>query len=113
MLRLRREISDYSRSCEHLISAAAASDAVPFTQDEIDWIEYYATEMTNLVDQLVRKSKTQVYHDRQTIQAFAIASEALFLTDSLSNGERDSIRQSVSDITTQILDENKDPALEA
>lgn len=109
MLRLRREIGDYSRSCEHLISAAASPDAVPFTQDELDWITYYATEMTNLVDQLVRKSKTQIPHERETIQEFAIASEALFLTDSLSNGEKDSIRQSVSDITTQILNEKKDP----
>jgi len=113
MLRLRREISDYSRSCEHLISAAASPDAIPFTQDEIDWITYYATEMTNLVDQLVRKAKTQVHHDRQSIQDFAIASEALFLTDSLSDGERDSIRQSISDVTMNILAEQEDPALEA
>ena len=107
MIPLRKEITDYSRSCEHLIAAALSRDAVPFTQDEIEWITYYAGEMTNLVDQLVRKSKTQVPHDRQTLQTFAIASEALFLTEDLSNGERDSIRQSVSDVTTKILDEQE------
>ena len=70
-------------------------------------------EMTNVIDQLVRESKTQVLHHRQTIQDLAIASEALFLTDGFSEGEKDSIRQSVSDVTTQVLDEQKDPALEA
>jgi hypothetical protein len=32
--------------------------------------------------------------------------------DGLSEGEKDSIRQSVSDVTTQVLDEQKDPALD-
>ena len=63
--------------------------------------------MTTLVDQLVRKSKTQVPHDRQTLQEFAVTSEALFLTKGLSDGEKDSIRDSVSDVTTQILDEQE------
>ena len=112
MLPLRKEIADYSRSCEHLIAAALSRDAIPFTQDEIDWITYYATEMTSLVDQLVRESKTQVHHERQTIQDFAVASEALFLMDDFSKGEKSSIRQSISDVTTQVLDEQKDPALE-
>ncbi|UVT17623.1 MAG: hypothetical protein H8K04_08865 [Nitrospira sp.] len=107
MIPLRKQINDYSRSCEHLIAAAAETDAIPFTQDEIDWIVYYTTEMTSLVDQLVHKSKTQVQHDRKTMQEFAVASEALFLTKGLSEGEKDSIRNSVSDVTTQILDEQE------
>lgn len=111
MLLLRKEITDYSRSCEHLISAALSPDALPFTQDEIDWITYYATEMTNLVDHLTRKSKPQIPHDRQTIQEFAAASEALFLTDGFLKGERDSIRQSISDVTNEILDKKEDPTL--
>ncbi len=112
MLPLRKEIGDYSRSCEHLISAAASSDAIPFTQDEINWITYYTTEMTTVVDQLVRKYKTQIHHDRQTLQDFAVASEALFLEKGLSEGEKDNIRHSVSDVTTDILDDEKnDPSL--
>lgn len=84
--------------------AATASDrASSFTQEEIDWIAYYTTEMTTLVDQLVRKSKTQVHHDRQTLHEFTDTSEALFLMKGLSEGEKDSIRRSVSDVTTDIL----------
>ncbi|MDK2743402.1 MAG: hypothetical protein H8K03_00860 [Nitrospira sp.] len=109
---LRKEIRDYSSFCEHLIAAAVSPDSIPFTQDEIDWISYYTAEMTNVVDQLVRKSKTQGLHHRQTIRDFAIASEALFLTDGLSEGEKDSIRQSLSDVTKKILDEQEDPVLE-
>jgi hypothetical protein len=112
MIPLRKEINDYSRSCEHLIYSAASGDATPFTQDEIDWISYYASEMKNLADQLARKAKNQVPHDRQTIHQFAVASEALFLMDGLSQWERDSIRQSVSDVTTKILVEKEDPAFE-
>ncbi len=110
MIPLRKEIKDYSSACEHLISAAASPDSIPFTQDEIDWISYYTAEMTNLVDQLVRISKTQVLHERESMQEFAIASEALFLTDGFSEREKDSIRQSVSDVATQVLDEQKEPA---
>jgi hypothetical protein len=112
MISLRKEVKDYSRTCEHLISAAASPDSIPLTQDEMDWISYYTAEMTNVIDQLVHKSKTQRLHHRQTIRDFAIASEALFLMDGLSEGEKDSIRQSVSDVTTQVLDEQKDPALD-
>ena len=112
MIPPRKEITDYSSACEHLIFAAASPDSIPLTQDEIDWISYYTAEMTNVIEQLVRESKTQVLHHRQSIQDFAIASEALFLTDGFSEGEKDSIRQSVSDVTTQVLDEQKDPALE-
>lgn len=111
MLPLRREINDYSRSCEHLIAAAAVIDALPFTQDEIQWITYYGDEMTSLVNRLVRIAKTQIPHERQTIQAFAVACEALLLIEDLTADEKDSIRQSVLDITTKILDDRKGPAL--
>ncbi|UVT20505.1 MAG: hypothetical protein H8K03_00855 [Nitrospira sp.] len=110
MLPLRTELSDYSRACERLIAAAASADDTAFTQDETDWIAYYVAEMTNLVDQLVRKLKAQVLRDRETLQAFAVASEALFLTDTLSKGERDSIRHSVSYVTRKILVEKDGPA---
>ena len=112
MLPFRKEIKDYSSACEHLIYAAASPDSIPLTQDEIDWISYYTTEMTNVIDQLMGESKIQVLHHRQTMQDFAIASEALFLTNEFSENEKDSIRQSVSDVTTKILVEKEDPALE-
>ena len=113
MIPLRKEIKDYSNSCEHLISAALSFDAIPFSEEEIDWIAYYAAEMANLVNQLAHKPKTQVVHDRLSLQEFAIASEALFLTDSFSDCEKDSIRQSIADVTTKILDGQEHPVLES
>ena len=112
MLSLRKEIKNYSSSCEHLIAEAASADAVPFTLDEIEVIKYYVSEMTGLVDQLVRKSQSQVPHDRQSIQSFAVASEAVFLMDGFSKGGKDSIRHSVSDIRAEILDGKEHPASE-
>lgn len=112
MLSLRKEIKDYASSCEYLIAAAASADAIPFTEDETDWIAYYAAEMTNLADQLLRNSRPQIQHKRQTIREYAAACEALLLMDGLSEEERNSIRRSVSDITTKILVDKADPALE-
>ena len=48
MLSLRKEIKDYASSCEYLIAAAASADATPFTEDEADWIAYYAADITRL-----------------------------------------------------------------
>ena len=112
MIPSRKEIKDYSSSCEHLLYAAASPHSIPFTQDEIEWIAYYTAEMTYLVDKLVRISRRQILHDRETLQEFAVASEALFLTDGLTDDEKESIRHSLSDVRTQVLDEQKDPALD-
>ena len=40
MASLRRELSEYASACEQLMT-----DAVPFTQEELQWIGYYATEV--------------------------------------------------------------------
>jgi len=104
MLPLRREIDDYSRACERLIIAAASKDATAFTSDEIEWIAYYAKEMTSLVDRLLAKPRPQGKHDRETIRDYARTSEVLLGVKNLSNDERESIRGSVEDITEKILD---------
>ena len=108
MLHLRKEIDDYSRACERLIVAAASNGAVPFTRDEIQWIAYYAKEMTSLVDKLLPDHKPQVKHERQTLQDYAQTSEALLVMKNLSNDERQSIRGSVSDVNENILDRKKE-----
>lgn len=102
-MRLRKEIGDYSSSCEHLIAASLLVDAIPFSLDEIEVIGYYGTEMTSLADQLLRNARPQVEHKRQTIQQFATACEALLKMDNFSDEERTSIRGSVSDVATKIL----------
>ena len=96
MLPLRKEIDDYSRACERLIVAAASKDATPFTPDEIQWIGYYAKEMTSLADRLAQDLKPQGKHERQTMRDYARTSEALMEVQNLSNKERKSIRDSVA-----------------
>jgi hypothetical protein len=46
---LRKEVKDYVRSCEHLLSDAALPAAVPFSAEECGSIEYYTTEVTKLI----------------------------------------------------------------
>ena len=107
-LPLRKEIDDYSRSCERLIVAAASQDGKPFTGEEIQWIAYYAKEMTSLVDRLLPDHKPQEKHERQAMRDYARTSEALLVMKNLSDEERESIRDSVADVTTKLLDGRQD-----
>jgi len=100
---LRKELQEYSSSCEHLLSAVASPHSTPFTHDEIELIAYYADEMTNLVDQLLRRPQLQQYQNRQTVREYARACEALLLLSDLSEEERESIRSSISEVTAKIL----------
>ena len=106
---LRKEIKDFSCSCEHLLAAVASSGSTPFTRHETDYIEYYAREMTQLVDELLSKSGPQARHKRHAIQEYAAACETLLLSDVLSEDESDSVRQSISDVITRVLVEKEDP----
>lgn len=46
---LRKEVKEYIRSCEHLLSDAVIEPAVPFSPEECGSIEYYTTEVTKLI----------------------------------------------------------------
>lgn len=100
MASLRREISDYARACERLMT-----DAAPFTQEELEWIEYYATDMVNVADQRMRTSRPTVSHERQTLGEYAVTSRALLLADGLSEREKDLIRLLSSEVMREILGE--------
>lgn len=98
MASLRRELSDYGWACEHLMT-----DAVPFTQEELEWIGYYAAEMTNFADQKVRVRRPGVFHQRQTLEEYAVTSLALLHMEGLSETEKDLVRLLVSKVRREIL----------
>ena len=102
MLPLRKEIQDYSRSCEHLISAAVSRDVTPFSPDEIQWIAYYATEVTSLVDRVARMPVSDGSHERQVIREYARASGALLKLEDLSEDERRRITL-IDDIAKKVI----------
>lgn len=104
MLPLRKEIDQFTRSSERLISAAASPNATPFTPDEIEWIAYYAKEMTSLADRLLLDPKPQEKHERQAMRDYARTSDALLAMKNFTNEERESIRDSVADVRKEILD---------
>ena len=103
-LQLRKEIDDYSRSCERLIVATGSPNFTPFTAEEVEWIAYYAREMTNLAKRLPRGPKPQSQHERQSMQDYANASEAVLRLNNFSHEERESIKESVDDLSDNILD---------
>jgi hypothetical protein len=103
MLPLRKELHDYSRGCEALISASLSPDTVAFTPKELESISYYATEITSLVDGLVLRPLPAQPHERDTMREYVRASNALLGVENLSNDERISIRRSVNDIGKKIL----------
>lgn len=98
MASLRREISDYTRACERLMT-----DTAPFAQEELEWIEYYAAEMVNVADQRMRTPRPTVSHERRTLGEYAVTSRALLLADGLSEREKDLIRLLASEVTREIL----------
>jgi hypothetical protein len=46
---LRKEMKEYIRSCEHLLSDAALSTATSFSPEECGIIEYYNAEVMKLI----------------------------------------------------------------
>jgi hypothetical protein len=46
---LRKEVKEYIRSCEHLLSESALPTTAPFSPTECGSIEYYTTEVTKLI----------------------------------------------------------------
>ena len=46
---LRKEVKEYIRSCEHLLSDAALSTTVAFSPEECGSIEYFTAEVTKLI----------------------------------------------------------------
>lgn len=106
MIPLRPELTDLSRSCERLISAAGRPEnATAFSSVEIDCIAYYVRELTSLVNRLAPDREPQEAQERQTMQDYAQASEAVMHLNNLSEEERQSVRNSVADVQTNILDD--------
>ena len=54
---LRVEVQNYLRSCEHLLSVAAAPPYPPFTPDELLIVNYYVAEMGKMVGQQAKVAK--------------------------------------------------------
>lgn len=50
----RKEVQNYLRSCEHLISVPAAPQNPPFTPDELQIMEYYAAEVVKMLGQVTK-----------------------------------------------------------
>ena len=98
MASLCRELSIYGWACESLMK-----DAVPFTQEELEWIGYYATEVSNLSDERVRLRRLTVSHKRQTLRNYAAASRALLFANGLFEREKDLVRLLTSEVMREIL----------
>jgi hypothetical protein len=60
--------------------------------------------MTSLIERLLPDRQPQGKHGCQTMRDYARKSEALLLVKNLSNKERESIMDSVTDVTEKILD---------
>ena len=103
----RKEIGEYTQACERLIAASLKPDAIPFEPEEMEWIAYYAKEMSSLVDRLLPESKPQGKHERQTMHDYAGTSEAVMAMKGFSKEERKSIRDMVADVREKILDADK------
>jgi hypothetical protein len=51
---LRKEVQNYLRSCEHLLSIAATPTNPSFTREELQIMNYYVGELARMVGQLAK-----------------------------------------------------------
>ena len=45
----RKDVQAYIRACEYLISVASIQDSPPFTDEELQVLEYYAEELAKVL----------------------------------------------------------------
>ena len=51
---LRKEVQNYLRSCEHVLSVPAVPHDLPFSPDEVQIMKYYVAEMGKMLGQLTK-----------------------------------------------------------
>ena len=51
---VRKEVQDYLRACEHLLSVAMKSPTPRFSTDELELLEFYAAELAEKI--LIRQA---------------------------------------------------------
>jgi hypothetical protein len=98
LLFARKEIQDYLRSCEHLLSAAVMADDVPFSAEEEEIVEYYAIELLKLFP---RARPAQKY--RQSIHEYARLSEALLYLNHLTLYEKELTQGMLKQLSEKLL----------
>jgi hypothetical protein len=49
-----KEVRDYVRGCEHLLSAAVRAKTFPFSLDEWSIVNYYSNEVTRVLGLLAK-----------------------------------------------------------
>jgi len=50
----RKEVQNYFRSCEHLLSVPAAPHNPPLSTDELQIVKYYVAEVARMVGHLAK-----------------------------------------------------------
>jgi len=50
----RKDVQAYIRACEYLISVASVQDSPPFTEEELQVLEYYAEELAKVLRPLTQ-----------------------------------------------------------
>lgn len=49
---LREEVRQYACACERLLASAMPPEGAPFSQAEVQMIQYYADELNRLLEQV-------------------------------------------------------------
>ena len=102
-VRVRKEIQDYLRCCEDLMSTALMAKSATLSEDEAGIVEYYAVEVSKLHPQ--QRSKVDY---RRSVLEYIRLSEALLKVDNLSNQEHEQMQQMLKQVVIKLL--NSGPA---
>lgn len=100
---IRKEIQDYLRCCEGLLSTGLSSKSPRLSDDEEGIVEYYAVELSKLNPR--QRSKLEYRH---RVLEYIRLSEVLLKVDNLSDEEHEQMQQMVKHLTIKVL--NSRPA---
>ncbi|HKU53301.1 MAG TPA: hypothetical protein VJQ25_12575 [Nitrospira sp.] len=101
-LSIRKELQDYLRCCEYLLSTAhmpnGPGKSPGLSEDEEGIVEYYAVELSKLQPRQRRKLKY-----RHSVLEYIRLSEVLLKADNLSGREHEQMQQMLKQVATTLL----------
>ena len=97
-VRVRKEIQDYLRCCEDLMSTALMAKSATLSEGEAGIVEYYAVEVSKLHPQ--QRSKVDY---RRSVLEYIRLSEVLLKVDNLSDQEHKQMQQMLKQVVRRLV----------
>lgn len=100
---IRKELQDYLRCCECLLSSSQMPKSPGLSEDEEGIVEYYTVELSKLHPR--QRSKLDYRH---SVLEYIRLSEVLLQADNLTGQEHGQLQQMLKQVAIQLLNSEPD-----